>query len=360
MPEHDASMIVLPRLNDGTLLSENDRVALTELFVRGTSDATARAYRQDLTYLQAWKLAAFRTELAWPETVDVALRFVLHHTQDLSALVETDAARQVGTDLVTLGLRRSLAAPAPATLDRRIASWRAFHKMRGLASPFEDPFIRATRAKARATARHKPNAKSANPITREILQQVLQTCGSNTARDARDAALLMLGWASGGRRRSELATLHIADLDVSRYQAERLIRLQLVSTKTTGRGDTPLLVLKEEPARFVANWLRYLPKGDGPLFRAISRSDRVLTRGLSSTGIAVIIKTRLREAGFDERFASAHGLRSGFLTQAALDGVPLQAAMRLSLHKSSIQAQRYYGDVELEQNPATGLWRTLK
>ena len=52
---------------------------------------------------------------------------------------------------------------------------------------------------------------------------------------------------------------------------------------------------------------------------------------------------------------SAHGLRSGLLTQAALDGAPLPAAMRLSLHRSAAQAQRYYADVELPTNPATDL-----
>ncbi|MGR3467894.1 MAG: hypothetical protein ACU0CI_08430, partial [Shimia sp.] len=49
------------------------------------------------------------------------------------------------------------------------------------------------------------------------------------------------------------------------------------------------------------------------------------------------------------------GLRAGFLTQAALDGVPVQAAMQLSLHRSPTQAQAYYRDVEIAENPATDL-----
>lgn len=49
------------------------------------------------------------------------------------------------------------------------------------------------------------------------------------------------------------------------------------------------------------------------------------------------------------------GLRAGFLTQAALDGAPLAAAMKLSLHKSAVQAQKYYADVEMSENPATDL-----
>ncbi len=71
--------------------------------------------------------------------------------------------------------------------------------------------------------------------------------------------------------------------------------------------------------------------------------------------MAGIVKHRLARAGWPAGFASAHGLRSGFLTQAALDGAPIQAAMRLSLHRSTAQAMRYYDDVALPGNPATDL-----
>ena len=60
-------------------------------------------------------------------------------------------------------------------------------------------------------------------------------------------------------------------------------------------------------------------------------------------------------AGLPPGYASPHGQRSGFLTQAALDGAPLAAAMKLSLHRSAVQAQRYYADVEITENPATDL-----
>ena len=41
--------------------------------------------------------------------------------------------------------------------------------------------------------------------------------------------------------------------------------------------------------------------------------------------------------------------------QAALDGAPLAAAMKLSLHRSAVQAQKYYADVEISENPAADL-----
>ena len=80
-----------------------------------------------------------------------------------------------------------------------------------------------------------------------------------------------------------------------------------------------------------------------------------MPRGLAPDAIYQILKRRLVQAGLPQDYATPHGLRSGFLTQAALNGAPVQAAMRLSLHRSVAQAQRYYDDVEITENPATDL-----
>ena len=256
--------------------------------------------------------------------------------------------------LISQGLRKSLACPAPATLDRRIASWRAFHRMKNLASPFDAPLLRQTRVKARRAAGQKPVSKSTNPITRKVLEAMVVTC-NHSLRGIRDRAILMLGWASGGRRRSEIANLMRADIDLRDYRKDGLIWINLVKTKTTEAGDTPKLVLKGRAAKALAFWIEMAGINDGPLFRPITQNDDPLERKLSPDGIYQIVQKRLVQAGYDKGFATPHGLRSGFLTQAALDGAPIQAAMRLSLHKSFAQAQKYYDDVEITDNPATDL-----
>lgn len=43
------------------------------------------------------------------------------------------------------------------------------------------------------------------------------------------------------------------------------------------------------------------------------------------------------------------------ITETACQGVPIQAAMRLSLHKSVAQAMHDYDDAEISENPAVGL-----
>ena len=328
--------------------------SLQELFVRGTPENTLRAYERDLIYVQAWKETTYQTPLAWPEAEDVALRFILDHARDLTDAAAEDPARHVADALIVAGLRRSLKAPAPATLDRRIASWRAFHGMRNLDNPFDAPLVRAARQKARRAVRHRPGRKSAHAITRDVLEDLLAVCGADL-RGLRDQALLMLAWASGGRRRSEIAGLLREDVDLSEFADTGLIWLHLIETKTTGTGETPKLVLKGRAARALAIWIREAGIEDGPLFRAVSIGDRPLARKLSADGVRHVLKTRLVQAGYPADFASPHGLRAGFLTQAALDGAPIQAAMRLSLHRSVKQAMAYYDDVEITENPATDL-----
>jgi len=205
--------------------------ALTDLWRRGTPENTLRAWERDLAYIAAWKLLACGEELAWPESESVALRFLLEHAQDLSTA--SGPAREVAEALIAAGLRRSLACPAPATLDRRIASWRAFHRMKNLTSPFQTPLITETRGRARRAAARPRQRKSANPITRAVLEQLLASCDASH-RGLRDRACLMLGWASGGRRRAEIVALNRADINSEEFAENGLLRIRLLSTKTTG------------------------------------------------------------------------------------------------------------------------------
>ncbi len=335
-------------------LSQADQDALTDLYVRGTPANTLRAYERDLLYITAWKASRFGASLNWPESEATALAFILDHARDLDGAPETDVARETAEALIAQGLRKSMACPAPSTLDRRIASWLAFHRMKNLPSPFDAPQVKQARAKARRAAARPPAPKSQHPITRDILEQMLATC-RGSRRDCRDRAILMLGWASGGRRRSEITGLMFEDVSLKEFGEKSLVWISLLETKTTTKGETPRLVLKGRAAQALVHWIEVGGIEDGPLFRPVSKADRALKRRLSPDAIYQIVKHRLALAGLPEGFASPHGLRSGFLTQAALDGAPIQAAMRLSLHRSMAQAQKYYDDVDIAENPAADL-----
>ena len=339
-------------LGQPTGLSAEDDAALSDLYRRGTPPNTLRAWERDLAYITAWKAATFGEPLLWPEEERVALRFVLDHSVDLTA--KSGRAQDAAMEMIARGLRVSLACPAPATLDRRIASWRAFHRMRNLPSPFAAPLVAAARQKSRR-ANSAPSApKSPRPVTRDVLELLLASCDT-TLRGLRDRAVLMLGFASGGRRRSEIAALYREDIGTDDYAAKGLIWVRLLETKTTRKSDAPRLPLKGRAARAVIGWIEAAAITSGPLFRPISTADRALNRKLAPDALRVILRHRLGLAGLPLDYATPHGLRAGFLTQAALDGAPLAAAMKLSLHRSAIQAQKYYADVDMAENPASDL-----
>jgi integrase len=336
-----------------TALTPEEEDALSDLYRRGTPDNTLRAWERDLAYIAAWKAAVFEQPLAWPEQDRVALRFVLDHSMDLTAKTGT-SAHEAATALIAAGLRRSLACPAPSTLDRKIASWRAFHRMKNLPSPFAAPLVAQARIKARRAAAKPRRPKSPRPITRDVLETLLATC-DDSLRGLRDRAILMLAFGSGGRRRSEVTALYRDDINTKDFAEKGLLWIRLLETKTTKRDDAPRLPLKGRAARAVMGWIIGAEIAKGPLFRPVSQSDNALPRRLAPDAIRVILRHRLVLAGLPVDYATPHGLRAGFLTQAALDGAPLAAAMKLSLHRSAIQAQKYYADVEIEDNPATDL-----
>jgi len=65
----------------------------------------------------------------------------------------------------------------------------------------------------KASAR-EPQRKSPKPVTRDVLDRLLATCGGSKAIDLRDWAILLIAFAAGGRRRSEVGSLKHSQLSV--------------------------------------------------------------------------------------------------------------------------------------------------
>jgi len=132
--------------------------------VRGTPANTLRAYERDLLYVTAWKAARIGVALDWPESEATALAFLLDHARDLSDAPPEDIARQAAEALIAQGLRKTLACPAPSTLDRHIASWLGFHRMKNLTSPFDSALVKQARAKARRDEALSPPHRRRNTM----------------------------------------------------------------------------------------------------------------------------------------------------------------------------------------------------
>ena len=283
----------------------------------GTAQSTRRAYTRDIRCFFQW---ADRPE-SYPVTEETVIAFIL--------------------DKLTM-LRIS-------TLRRYLSSLAVAHQKRGLDSPTQSAAVKLLLRRACATQRHLPSHKKA-AITQEVLTTLLATC-DDSLRGLRDKALLMVGFAAGGRRRNELANLRIEHL--STIEGGYLIHIPSSKTDQTGQGHDVALLGK--PAQALRTWLLRSGVREGYVFRGI-RNNGHLNDSLCGRSINIIVKRCAQLAEFDEKRFGAHSLRAGFITEASRQNIPLTEIMQLSGHKSSNVAQSYIREGTLLRNRASHLF----
>ncbi|WP_269932971.1 site-specific integrase [Aminobacter sp. HY435] len=368
----DALDAILPfgrRTQLAELLTDEDVATLKHLARQGIGDNSLRALASDLSYLEAWSLAATGTALPWPAPETLLLKFVAHHLWD-PAKRESDSSHGmpngVAASLRDLGLLRMANKPhAPSTVRRRLSSWATLTNWRGLQGTFNAAGLKSTlKLAVRAAARPRLR-KSTKAVTSDVLTAVLKTCAGDSLVDCRDRALLLAAFASGGRRRSEIASLRLEQLvdempvpmDVDEPDGKKLpcltIRLGRTKTADAYAGQSALLIGR--PVIALKDWILRAGIGDGAIFRAIDRWGHVQRRALTSQAVNLILKRRIAAAGLDPAEFSAHGLRAGYLTEAARRGIPLVEAMQQSQHRSLNQAARYYNDADRKLGKAARL-----
>ncbi|KQV78149.1 tyrosine-type recombinase/integrase [Rhizobium sp. Root1220] len=346
------------------LLTDQDVETLRHLVNEGMGKNTLRALTSDLAYLQAWSLAATGTPLPWPAPEALLLKFVAHHLWDPEKRIsdgDHGMPHNVDRLLRDQGFLKSVGPHAPDTVRRRLASWSTLTKWRGLTGAFASPALKsAIRLAVRATPRPRKR-KSAKAVTADVLARLLATCSSGSPRDIRDRAMLMVAFASGGRRRSEIAGLRREQLTVEPAipvedgRALPSLSIHLGRTKTSGTDDDEVVYLTGRPVEALNAWLAAASIDKGSVFRAIDRWGNVSRRTLDPKSVNDIVKHRAVMAGLDPREFSAHGLRSGYLTEAANRGIPLSEAMEQSRHRSVQQASSYYNDATRRSGKAARL-----
>jgi integrase len=185
-------------------------------------------------------------------------------------------------------------------------------------------------------------------VTGDILEKLIATCATDSLRDVRDRAILMVAFASGGRRRSEIAGLRVEQLveetpiEVADAPPLPSLAIHLGRTKTTSGEEDDVAYLTGRPVDALNAWMAVAKIDKGSVFRGIGRWGTVSRRALDPQSVNAILKQRAEMAGLDSGEFSAHGLRSGYLTEAANRGIPLPEAMEQSRHRSVQQASSYY------------------
>ena len=353
-----------PRDELAGLLTDQDVETLRHLVNEGMGGNTLRALTSDLAYLQAWSLAATGAALPCPAPEALLLKFVAHHLWDpekKKSDPEHGMPISVEQDLRGQGFLRSIGPHAPDTVRRRLASWSTLTKWRGLAGAFSSPALKsAIRLAVRAVPRMR-RRKSAKAVTGDILARLLATCGTETLRDVRDRAILMVAFASGGRRRSEIAGLRVeqltveAPIEVTDGPPLPSLSIHLGRTKTTSGEQDDVVYLTGRSVEALNAWMAAAKIDRGSVFRGIGRWGTISERALDPQSVNAILKQRTEMAGLEPGEFSAHGLRSGYLTEAANRGIPIQEAMEQSRHRSVQQASSYYNNATRRSGRAAQL-----
>ncbi|MEP1472100.1 MAG: tyrosine-type recombinase/integrase [Halieaceae bacterium] len=208
---------------------------------------------------------------------------------------------------------------ATATIRRQIASLSTILKLSGRQDMTKAPEVilalkRMQRRKGRAQ-------KQAVPLTRDIRDQLLSVCSSDT-KGLRDRVLLHLG-SDTMRRRAELCRFRFEDLE---QLPNGRVALRLVFSKTDQLGKGKIVPISPPTHQLLQQW------GDrfsqtGFILRGVSKNGAI-RESLNPASINTILQRLQKIAGIkDIGQLSGHSFRVGGAIDLLEEGEPLERIM---------------------------------
>lgn len=173
-------------------------------------------------------------------------------------------------------------------------------------------------------------------LTKKQARLLLEAVDVTNCQGKRDYAMLLL-LLKTGIRRSECATLQLADLHEEQGHSVALLR----QTKGNKRRKVKLAV---EVRRAIDDYLvaagRTDLASDAPLFVQFRRGDHPQLEGVSSHLIQRVVEKYTTLAGLDLKL-TPHGLRATFVTLALEGGAKLQQVQYAVGHADPRTTERY-------------------
>lgn len=315
---------------------------INQIQADGRAENTNRAYESDLKYVWGWVKITRGADIHYPMSQKLVLAFVLDHIEGLDQ--RTDSL------MVDYGFKAELGkVHAVETTRHRLKAIRWIHIIQN----FKDP-TQSRKIKELLTAAKKKESKTgripkkSRAITQKMVEKMLKTINQYTPKAIRDRAILKFAFYTGGRRRGEVTGALFKNLN--RYKGGYIYLLHRSKTDQTGIGS--MKILRKKHAYSLKTWIKIANITDGYLFRSIIHG-KVTQNPMSPQVVNNIIKERIEMIGENPTNYSAHGLRSGFITHCAQEGIGLPAIMQLTGHKDIRTAYGYYEAGQINQNPAT-------
>lgn len=209
-----------------------------------------------------------------------------------------------------------------STIRRKVASISAVHRLSNLGDPTKHPEVKLCLRKIHRQLGNRFD--QAYPVTRPILDQLLQVCGQDL-RGIRNRALLLFAYDSM-RRRSEIVSLRAEDID---YRADGGISILLRKSKTDQLGTGCWIHLGAESSAATEEWLKAASIEDGFLFRSISQLGKCNT-ALGEGQVGRIFKALAHKAKLEKHIVesiSSHSMRVGSAQDLLIQGATLPQIM---------------------------------
>lgn len=239
----------------------------------------------------------------------------------------------------------------PPTIGRRLAAIRFFHLAHELPAPQGLPGMQLSSVMAGIRRRKSVKPVRKKALLPDDLKKVLAVIDLGALKGIRDYALLLLGFA-GAFRRSELADLHVRDLTFLDDGLSVEIRRSKRDQEGRGRRvPIPRAGGRICPVAAVTDWISEADITSGPLFRRLSKTSRVLDKGIGPEHVRVLLKDHAAAAGLNAAEIGAHSLRRGWMTAASLrmvdsGAVDLKALMDQAGHRNERTALGYIEEAE--------------
>jgi len=238
------------------------------------------------------------------------------------------------------------------SIQRRLNAIAEAHKAVGADSPTSAGMVRNTFKGIKRTL-GTAAVQKAPALTADIRAMVEAT--DSGVIGLRDAALILLGFASAFRR-AELVTLEVADLEFTRDGLT--INLRRSKTDQEGQGrkiGVPYGANPDTcPVRTLQTWLDQAGVTEGPVFRSINRHGQVQAGSLAPIDVARVVKKLAHRAGFDSAKYAGHSLRAGHATSAAASGASERSIMNQTGHRSVQMVRRYIREGSLFRENSAG------
>lgn len=238
---------------------------------------------------------------------------------------------------------------AVASISRMLAAISKAHATVGHDNPCRSELVQAT---MRGVRRRLGTAqRQARPILRDDLFAMLDGLGDRP-KDIRDRAMLLLGFATA-MRRSELVALDAEDIEPTSGGLVVLLRRSKTDQEAQGRQiAVPYGRTRHCPVSALSEWLTFAGIERGPIFLGVDKHGHVQRRRISGEAVNHVVKSRLTAAGYDPVPFSAHSVRAGLVTAAAMAGASSHKIREVTGHRSETSLARYIRQVDLFDDPA--------